>query len=275
MNAVDYSFLSELLLESSGLSLGAGKEYLLEARLIPLAQSCGLEGLDALLRELRKDRRGTLATAVTEAMTTNETSFFRDKTPFEDLRNHLIPRLIEARQSTRRLRFWCAASSSGQESYSVLIALEDHFPDLRNWSIEFVATDISNQMLLRAEAGVYSQFEVQRGLPIQTLLKYFEQTPAGWQVKAPLRGRIKFRFLNLLDNFQNLGTFDIVFCRNVLIYFDLENKKQILDRLSQRLHRDGFLLLGAAETALGLSSKLTRYRTCASAVYTPAERVIA
>jgi chemotaxis protein methyltransferase CheR len=267
MTPSEYNLISNLLLEKSGLSLGPGKEYLLEARLVPVAQSWGLANLAELVRELRNNR--VLETAVMEAMTTNETSFFRDTTPFDDLRRVILPRLLETRRGSRTLRVWCAAASSGQEPYSFLMMCEDSFPELADWKVDFVATDISSQILVRAEAAVYSQFEVQRGLPIQQLLKHFEQTPAGWQVKAALRKRVRFRTLNLLENFTHLGLFDIVLCRNVLIYFDADRKREIFERLHRAVRTDGYLMLGAAETVLGLTERFERSRDCTSAVYMP------
>lgn len=269
MNAVDYEFLSGFLLQSMGLSLGSGKEYLLEARLIPLAQSLGLQDFDQLVSELRRGRDAKLKSAVTEAMTTNETSFFRDRTPFDDLKNTLIPALIASRANSRRLRIWCAAASTGQESYSVLMLIDEYFPQLKDWTIEFVATDISQNMLDRAADGTYSQFEVQRGLPITHLVKYFTQSTRGWTIKDSLKNRVRWQKLNLLDNFGLLGNFDLVMCRNVLIYFDASTKKNILDRVARLLPADGFLMLGAAETVLGITDTFSRFKLGQSAVYTP------
>lgn len=267
MNAADFDYLSSFLLKSSGLALSAGKEYLLEARLVPLSQQLGLNGFDELVAELRRGRNPEIATAVTEAMTTNETSFFRDKTPFEDLKKTVLPKLISARSSQRSLRIWCAASSSGQEPYSLLMLIEDHFPELRTWNFNFVATDISAGMLARSTAGIYSQFEVQRGLPIQQLIKHFEQCPTGWRVKDSLRQRVKFQKLNLLDPFTSIGPCDLVMCRNVLIYFDTPAKAKILERIRGITRNDGYLMLGAAETLLGISQAFLRHKECASAVY--------
>lgn len=275
MNQLDYDFLSHFLQRESGLSLGPGKEYLLEARLVPLAQSLGLANFEELVLALRRGKDTRLSSAVTEAMTTNETSFFRDKSPFEDLRLRVLPALIAARSTSRVLRFWCAAASSGQEAYSVLMTMDEYFPELRNWRIEFIATDISPNILARAEAGVYSQFEVQRGLPIQMLMKYFDQCSAGWQVKPALRNRVKFRQINLLDDFRGIGTCDIVFCRNVLIYFDVDTKRKIFEGMARLVSRDGYLFLGAAETVLGICEQFKRYRECTAAVYVPAVPVTA
>ena len=273
MNATDYDFISSFLHQSSGLALGAGKEYLVESRLVPLAACLGLADFNELIRELRKGGARQLQTAVTEAMTTNETSFFRDKTPFEDLKKSLIPALIKARAGVRKLRIWCAAASTGQEPYSLLMLLEEAFPELKLWQVEIVATDIAQSMIDRCREGVYSQFEVQRGLPIQQLVKYFSQVPAGWQVQPHLRQKIDWRLLNLLERFDHLGQFDIVLCRNVLIYFDVPTKKQILDRISRVVRPDSYLLLGAAETVLGICDRFERFRACTSAIYAPSSVV--
>lgn len=269
MTPADYDYLSAFLLESSGLALGPSKEYLLEARLIPLAQSSGMADVSELVANLRKKRDPKLSAAVTEAMTTNETSFFRDKTPFDDLKTNILPALIEARRTTQRLRFWCAAASTGQEPYTILMTIREHFPQLANWRIEFVATDLCRAALDRAKDGTYTQFEVQRGLPIQYLMKYFDQTANGWQVKKELRDAVNYQQLNLLEDFSRLGQFDVIFCRNVLIYFQQETKKEILDRQARMLRSDGYLLLGSAETVLGISDSFKRAGAGRSSVYLP------
>lgn len=273
MDAADYQFLTQFVLQQSGLSLGSGKEYLFEARLTPVAQSWGLAGIPELVADLRKGN-DRLKSAVVEAMTTNETLFFRDKTPFDELRDRLLPALIDARQSVRRLRIWSAAASTGQESYSLAMMLKDSFPDVAaNWRIEIIGTDISTQALTRAQAGVYSQFEVQRGLPIQLLMKHFSQVSDGWRVADDLRRWIQFKKLNLLDPFQFLGQFDVIFCRNVLIYFENDLKKNILDRMARQLSGDGCLLLGAAESVIGVTDTFERLRDCRAAVYAPKHRL--
>ena len=269
IEANDFEFLTKFLLEQSGLSLGTGKEYLLEARLMPLAQSCGLTSIPELVREIRRNPRQQLAQGVVEAMTTNETLFFRDKTPFDELRDHILPGIIEARSNLKRLRIWSAAASTGQEAYSLGIMLSESFPQLAQWNVEIVGTDLSKAALARAEAGAYTQFEVQRGLPIQLLVKYFTQSNGGWQVKDSIKKMTRFRSLNLLEPFQHLGSYDIIFCRNVLIYFEMAAKKQILDRMAQAMKADGRLVLGAAETVLGITNTLERDRQCKSAVYQP------
>jgi chemotaxis protein methyltransferase CheR len=273
MNPSDYEFLSGFLMNSSGLALGPGKEYLLESRLVPLAQSLGLADFDGLVATLRRGGDKTLSQAVTEAMTTNETLFFRDKTPFEELKTILLPPLVEARKASRKLRIWCAASSTGQEPYSLAMLISEAFPFLLDWPVEIVATDISQVMLDRAGEAIYSQFEVQRGLPVQYLVKYFEQHPKGWRIKEKIRQRVSFQKLNLLENFSHLGRFDVLFCRNVLIYFDQATKRGILERMARMIPGDGYLILGAAETVLGITDAFARFRKCAAAVYTLPPRV--
>lgn len=273
MEAADYEFLSNLVLRRSGLSLGSGKEYLLEARLVPLAQSWGLNSIPELIREIRRGEV-QLENAVVEGMTTNETLFFRDKTPFDELREKLLPPILAARRAGKRLRIWSAAASTGQESYSLAIMLKDSFPDIAaDWRIDIIGTDISTQALTRAQAGVYSQFEVQRGLPIQLLMKHFQQVKEGWRIGDELRRWVQFKKLNLLEPFQFLGQFDVIFCRNVLIYFENDLKKNILDRMAKQLVGDGVLILGAAESMMGLTDTFERNRDCRAAVYTTKSRV--
>jgi chemotaxis protein methyltransferase CheR len=275
INPADYEFLSNFLLKTSGLALGERKEYLLEARLVPLAQSSGLDGLGELVAELRNETNHLLNAADTEAMTTNETSFLRDKAPFDGLKDTLIPALISSRAAQRRLRIWCVAASTGQEPYSIAMTLRESFPELQSWNVEIIATDISSKVLDRAREGMYSHFEVQRGLPIQLLMKYFAQVEKGWQIHKELRAAIDFGELNLLDDFSRLGLFDVIFCCNVLIYFENEMKKNILDRLNSMLSIDGYLLLGAAETVLGITDTFQRFRDCTAAVYSPVAAISA
>ncbi|QDV30800.1 Chemotaxis protein methyltransferase Cher2 [Planctopirus ephydatiae] len=268
----DYDFLSALVARRSGLALGSGKEYLLEARLIPIANSLGMPSLVELVRHLRIRRDENLEATITEAMTTNETLFFRDKTPFDELKERILPELIANRQTSRRLRIWSAAASTGQEAYSLLMTIRESFPQLSTWRIEVIGTDISQQALSKARQGTYSQFEVQRGLPIQLLVKYFQQVPEGWQISQDLRNAVTFKPLNLLENLSSLGEFDIIFCRNVLIYFEQANKTTILDRMERQLRPDGYLVLGAAETVLGVTNRFQRVRSCKSAVYAPSRQ---
>lgn len=253
MTPTNFQFLAGFLKKRSGLILTSDKTYLVESRLNPLVRRLGYQGLDALVEALRSGRQPSLETAVTEAMTTNESSFFRDKTPFDRLKNLMLPALIERRAAQKRLSIWCAAASTGQEPYSIAITLKEMEARLRGWRSEIVATDIASNVLEKAKAGIYSQFEVQRGLPIQTLVKYFTQEGDSWRIDGALRSMVRFRLFNLLESYISLGTFDIIFCRNVLIYFDRDTKREVLERMSKILAPDGFLVLGAAETIIGIT----------------------
>ena len=256
MTEAEFEYLRAFVKSRSGLSLGPEKRYLVESRLAPVCQRNGLPGLPDLVMRLRSVRDPALERAVVEAMATNETFFFRDKLPFDLFRDVPLPRCLAAQAATRRLRIWCAAASTGQEPYSVAMLLHEARPRLAGWQVEIVATDIATGVLEKAKAGLYSQFEVQRGLPIGMLLKHFKQTGETWQLSPAIRAMVDFRPLNLLQDFSRLGTFDIVFCRNVLIYFDQPTKADVLRRLANALAGDGVLLLGAAETVIGLSDAL-------------------
>jgi chemotaxis protein methyltransferase CheR len=250
---LDYDYLRRLLKERSGLVLAADKQYLVESRLLPVARRAGLAGLGDLVQKLKGPQAEPLVVEVVEAMTTNESFFFRDKIPFEHFRASIMPALLAARAVQRRIRIWCAAASTGQEPYSLAMALKEMAGSTAGWRIEIVATDLSNEVLEKARAGIYSQFEVQRGLPIQLLVKYFSQIGDTWQIAPDIRAMVQYRALNLLADFSHLGTFDLVFCRNVLIYFDQATKTAVLDRISRITDRGGYLVLGAAETVVGLT----------------------
>jgi chemotaxis protein methyltransferase CheR len=250
---LEYEFLRKLLKERSGLDLAPDKQYLVESRLVPLARKNGLGGISELVQRV-KAGADVLTSEVVEAMTTNETFFFRDKIPFDLLKEPVLPALVRARANRRSLRIWCAASSTGQEPYSIAMCLKEAGQALAGWRTEIVATDLSIGVLEKARAGLFSQFEVQRGLPIQYLVKYFTQVGELWQLNADIRAMVQHRQLNLLQDFSHLGTFDIVFCRNVLIYFDQETKLGIFDRLARMIEPDGALVLGAAETVIGITS---------------------
>jgi chemotaxis protein methyltransferase CheR len=255
---LDYEFLRKLLKERSGLDLSADKQYLVESRLIPLARKAGLAGLPELVQKLKAGAEA-LTAEVVEAMTTNETFFFRDKVPFDHLKTTIMPELLQARASRRSLRIWCAASSTGQEPYSIAMCLKEMSTALTGWRVEIVATDLSQGVLEKSRAGLFSQFEVQRGLPIQLLVKHFVQIGELWQLNADVRAMVQFRQLNLLQDFSHLGVFDIIFCRNVLIYFDQDTKTNMFGRLAKMIEPDGFLMLGAAETVVGLTEA---FRPC-------------
>jgi chemotaxis protein methyltransferase CheR len=253
----DYEYLRKLLKERSGLDLSADKQYLVESRLLPLARKSSLPGIPELVQKMRNGANA-LTGEVVEAMTTNETFFFRDKIPFDHLRETVIPALAQARAARRSLRVWCAASSTGQEPYSIAMCLKEAGV-LSGWRTEIVATDLSQAVLEKSKSGIFSQFEVQRGLPIQLLVKYFTQNGELWQLNADIRGMVQHRQLNLLQDFSHLGVFDIIFCRNVLIYFDQATKVNIFDRLSRMLEPDGVLALGAAESVVGITNTFKPY----------------
>lgn len=273
MTPADFDFLSRFLRERSGLSITQSKQYLVESRLIPLAQSCDLNGLPELINRLRSGRDPNLAVAVIEAMTTNETLFFRDRVPFEELKNIMLPELQRNRGTRKNLRIWSAACSTGQEPYTLAMMLKE-WREAADWQFEIVATDLASHVLDRAKQGEFSQLEVQRGLPATLLVKYFNKTAQGFQVKDEIRRMIRWQQLNLFDDFKRLGTFDIVLCRNVLIYFDIDDKAQILKRMHRQIASEGYLMLGAAETVLGLSQEYARDRRFNSAVYRPATAII-
>ena len=253
MMPADYEYLRKLLKERSGLILSADKQYLVESRLLPVAHRAGMADLTELVAKLRSAREQPLVTEVAEAMTTNESFFFRDKLPFEHFRDVIMPVLLAARPLRRPIRIWCAAAATGQEPYSLAMSLKEMGEKVTGREIEIVATEFSTQVLEKAKTGLFSQFEVQRGLPIRLLIKYFAQLGDTWQINPDVRAMVQFRAFNLLHDFAPLGRFDLVFCRNVLIYFDQETKTQVLDRMARITEPDGYLVLGAAETVVGLT----------------------
>jgi chemotaxis protein methyltransferase CheR len=248
----DYEYLRKLLKDNSGLDLSADKQYLIESRLLPLSRKCGVAGISELVLKM-KGGSAAIITQVVEAMTTNETFFFRDKVPFDHFRQSIMPEMLKARAGRKSIRIWCAAGSTGQEPYSLAMCLKEMSAALTGWRVEILATDLSQEVLEKSRAGIYSQFEVQRGLPIQLLVKYFKQTGEFWQVNAEIRAMVQHRQLNLLHDFSQLGVFDVIFCRNVLIYFDQDTKINIFNRLAKVTEPEGFLVLGAAETVVGLT----------------------
>ncbi|CAN7721429.1 protein-glutamate O-methyltransferase CheR [Bradyrhizobium sp. LjRoot220] len=258
MTPQDYEYLRKLLKERSGLDLSADKQYLVESRLVPLARKASLAGIPELVQKI-KFGADALTAEVVEAMTTNETFFFRDKLPFDHLKDAVLPALLQARAARRSLRIWCAASSTGQEPYSIAMCLKEAGSMLAGWRTEIVATDLSLAVLEKSKAGIFSQFEVQRGLPIQMLVKYFTQNGELWQLNADIRSMVQHRQLNLLQDFSHLGTFDVIFCRNVLIYFDQDTKAKIFERISRMLEPDGVLALGAAESVVGITNAFKPY----------------
>ena len=224
MRVDDFDMFAMLLKQRSGLVLTKDKAYLLESRLMPVARKWKMKGLDELASTVRGRKDEALIRDITEAMTTNESSFFRDQKPFDLFRTTVLPQLLEARAAKRQLRIWSAACSSGQEAYSLAMLLQDEAAKIRGWRIEIIGTDLSAEMIERARSGIYTQFEVQRGLPIQMLVKHFKQVGDKWQISPQLREMASFREYNLLTDLSPLGMFDVVFCRNVLIYFDQPTK---------------------------------------------------
>ncbi len=255
MKPEDFKFLCDLVKKRSGLILTEDKGYLLESRLMPLARRHDLGGLEGLANELRTKKDEKLIIEVTEAMTTNESFFFRDKKPFDMFRDNVLPEFIKNRAAKKEFRLWCAAASSGQEPYSLAMIMKEAATRLAGWKIGIVGTDISKDILEKARNGVYSQFEVQRGLPIQLLMKHFDKHEDMWRIKPDLRSMIEYKYFNLLESLAPLGTFDVVFCRNVLIYFDQETKGKVMAQIASLMPSDGLLFLGGAETVLGITDK--------------------
>ncbi|MBK3735924.1 CheR-type MCP methyltransferase [Azospirillum brasilense] len=255
MRVEDFDMFSTLLKQRSGLVLTRDKAYLLESRLMPVARKWNMKGLEELASTVRTRKDEALLRDITEAMTTNESSFFRDQKPFDQFRQIVLPRLLEARSAKRSIRIWSAACSSGQEAYSLAMLLNEDAAKLAGWRIEIVGTDISAEMVERSKSGIYTQFEVQRGLPIQMLVKHFKQQGDKWQISQQLRQMASFREFNLLGDLSALGQFDIVFCRNVLIYFDQPTKTKVLEAISRQMPQDGVLYLGGAETVLGITDR--------------------
>ncbi len=256
MKPEDFDLFSVLVKQRSGLVLTKDKAYLLESRLVPVARKWKLKTLEELAQLVRTGRDEALLRDITEAMTTNESFFFRDQKPFDQFKNILMPRFLQARANKRQVRIWSAAASSGQECYSLSMILCEEAAKVAGWKFDIIGTDLSSEMVERAKSGIYSQFEVQRGLPITLLMKYFQQIGADkWQIKENLRQMVQFREGNLLTDFGPIGVFDIVFCRNVLIYFDQPTKTRVLEAISNVMAPDGVLYLGGAETVLGISDR--------------------
>jgi chemotaxis protein methyltransferase CheR len=250
----DIEAFRKLVLERSGLSLGADKDYLLQSRLTPLMREEGLATLDALFARIRLDPRGRLAQRGIDAMATHESYFFRDATPFDQLRDVLLPALVARRGGARRLRVWSAACSSGQEPYSLAMLVLEERRLMPDWSVEIVATDMSAPILDRARRGLYSDFEVARGLSDERRSRWLRRDGADWSIAPEVRCMVQFRPHNLMDGTAGMGRFDLIFCRNVLIYFEQGQKRWALARLAEALEPDGALVLGSAETVVGLDS---------------------
>lgn len=267
MSPSDFQYVCRLVRERSAIVLEPGKEYLVESRLAPLVKALGLSSIEGVVQGLRIDPGGELIEKVVEAMTTNETLFFRDKHPFESLRDCVLPEAIERNRASKSLNIWCAASSSGQEPYSVCMTMREHFPELLDWDVKFIASDISKNMLERVRVGAYSQLEVNRGLPAQLLVKHFVKDGATWQVKPELRAMLELRQINLCDHWFALPRFDIVMIRNVLIYFDAEMKREIMEKIRGLLKPGGVMFLGGSETTINIDDEFERVRQGSTWVY--------
>ncbi len=258
MNPTVFAFLTGIVKQRSGGIIGPDQGYMLETRLAPLLKRESLKDLEALASRLKAPRSDTLAQEMTELLTTNESSFFRDGRPFEHLRA-LLPALHAARPAGQPLRIWSAACSTGQEAFSISIVLAELMeanPGLKARRVEIIGTDITSAVLERARAGVFTQFEVQRGMPIRTLMKRFTQEETRWRIRPEIAAPCRFEKFNLLGDLRGMGRFDVVFCRNVLIYFDVPTKGRVLGGIAQLLAPDGALYLGAAETAMGVTTAL-------------------
>lgn len=254
----DFQFISQLVRQRSAIVLEVEKSYLLEARLTPLARAEGFASLEAMISQMRAHPANGLHRKAVEAMTTNETSFFRDLHPFDALKKVVIPEVMTKRSGERALNIWCAASSSGQEPYTVAMTLMDAFPQLATWKVKLLATDLSSDMVRRSKAGRYGQIEVNRGLPAPLLLKYFEKKGTEWVVKPEIQKWCEFRELNLIEAWGPMPMMDVVFLRNVLIYFDVETKRAILNNVRKVLQPWGYLFLGGAETTINLGDTFER-----------------
>lgn len=258
ISAAEFDYIKKLVLNQSAIALEPGKEYLAEMRLLPIARKEGLDSVAALVARLRTRPSLALNQSVVEAMTTNETSFFRDIHPFEALKAKILPALLNARTQEKSLHIWCAACSTGQEPYSIAMLLRELHATQGDWEVSILATDLSTEVLAKAKLGRYTQLEVNRGLPAHLLLKYFEKQGGEWQITESIRKMVQFKTLNLSQPWPYLPPADIVFIRNVLIYFLPETKTEILERIRKVLRPDGYLFLGGAETTLSLSNSFER-----------------
>lgn len=265
----EIDFLRNVVSQRSGNVLTQEQGYLLESRLTPVAHEAGLKDVVALVAELRKSNASALHDRVSEAMTINETSFFRDTHPFQALRETILPTLIESRRATKQLSIWCAASSCGQEPYSIAILIREHFPQLVDWNVRIVGTDLSEEVLKKARQGSYSQFEVGRGLPAKLLINHFKRVGTEWVLKDEVRRLVEFRKMNLTQTWPYMAPADVVFIRNVLIYFDVPTKQSILSRALRVLRPDGYLFVGGSETLLNMNLPIRRETIGQTAVYRP------
>ncbi len=255
MKVEDFDMLATLLKQQSGLVITKDKAYLLESRLMPVARKWNLKTLDDLATAIRIQKNDAMIAEVVEAMTTNETSFMRDQKPFDLFTNLVLPKMLQSRANKKHLRIWSAAASTGQEAYSLAMLLTERAQQTIGWKFDIVGTDLSKEVVEKAKQGIYTQFEVQRGLPITLLVKYFDKVGDRWQLKQNIRNMVQYREGNLLQDFGPIGVFDVVFCRNVLIYFDTATKGKVLEAIAKVMAPDGVLYLGGAETVMGITDK--------------------
>jgi chemotaxis protein methyltransferase CheR len=267
MTDQDFDFIRKLLQERSAVALEADKQYLVESRLAPVVRQLELGSIAELVGRLRSQPGNGLPDRVVEALVTTETSFFRDHHPFETLRKTVIPELMSRRRAERRLNVWCAASSTGQEPYSLALLFREHFPELAGWEVALLASDVSREVLARAREGRYNQIEVNRGLPAALLVKYFQQTGNQWQLREDVRATVQFREINLAQPWPSLPRLDLVLLRNVMIYFAVDTKKAILCKVARLLRPDGYLVLGGAETTFNLDDSYRRVEQLKSGFY--------
>ncbi|WP_010582851.1 CheR family methyltransferase [Schlesneria paludicola] len=263
----DFEYIRTFLLKRSAISLDDEKRYLVESRLQPLARKEGFASVGELVHKMQTTIVNGLHQRVIEAMTTHETSFFRDINPFDAIRRVVLPELITARGTSRTIKIWCMACSTGQEPYSLAMLIREYFPQLHGWVVKILATDLSAQVLERAREGRFNQHEINRGLPAPFMLKYFTRQGMNWQANDDIRSLIDFQQMNLIEPWTVQGPMDIIFLRNVLIYFELDVKKEILAKVRRVLRPDGSLLLGGSENAVGLDDSFRRVQIEQTSVY--------
>ncbi|MBD2297871.1 protein-glutamate O-methyltransferase CheR [Nostoc sp. FACHB-190] len=263
----DFDYLRQLVHQHSAVVLDGDKTYLAELHLQPIAEAAGFETITELIAHLRHQPVSDLHIQAIEALVTNETSFFRDTYPFEALKQLVLPELIKKRRIERSLNIWCAACSHGQEPYSIAILLREYFPLLANWSVKIIASDFSGKVLERAKAGRYNQLEIKRGLPKNLRDRYFKLLDNEWQIQDEIRQKIEFRQMNLVHPWAVLPQIDIIMLRNVLIYFDINTKKNLLTKVRQQLNPDGYLFLGSGETTINLHQSFERVQFDKSIFY--------
>jgi chemotaxis protein methyltransferase CheR len=275
VTAAEIEVVAGLVFDLCGIVLDESKDYLIESRLSSLVRKTGSGDYAELARKIRHGGDKGLRTELIDSITTNETLFFRDGSPFEALRHKALPELFDAKARTaypKRLRIWSAACSTGQEPYSIGMTLHDLLPDVHSWDISILATDISDSAIRQASAGRYSEMEMQRGLPQAALAKYFTREGTGWKVKDEIRALVTFRHFNLHESFQGLGPFDVIFCRNVAIYFSPEARAALFRGLANILSPDGYMFVGSSESLADLGPEFAPQHHCKSVFYQPAKR---